>query len=87
MKKLLFGLVATIMMSNVCLGQNELPNTTINEIDSNDQNLKELKEWYLSNAKKISSVDKITFGKSYLVSPDKEVYFYLGNEILRKEYA
>jgi hypothetical protein len=40
------------MMSNVSLGQNELTNTTINEIDLNDHNLKELKEWYLSNTKK-----------------------------------
>ena len=81
MKKLLFGLVAMLMMSNVSLGQNELPNTTIKEIDANDHNLKELKEWYLSNTKKIRTVDKITFGKSYLVSPDKEEYFYTGIEV------
>lgn len=81
MKKLLFGFVATIMLSNVSFSQNELPNTTINEIGSNDHNLTELKEWYLSSTKKINSIDKITFGKSYLVSPDNEEYFYMGIEV------
>ena len=43
--------------------------------------IKELQEWYLSNAIKLSSIENIKFGEAYYVSPNNEDFYYIGVEV------
>lgn len=79
MKKLIFGIIACFLGS-VSNSQN-IKDAEIKRIEASNEVIKELQEWYLSNAIKLSSIENIKFGEAYYVSPNNEDFYYIGVEV------
>ena len=80
MKKLVFGIIATVIFVNLSFGQS-LENAKTELLPDNSESVNSMKDFYLMNSSKYRNVDAVKFGEAYKVSPYDDVFLYNGIEV------